>query len=58
MNFKILAIEHVAIAVDERLTQESIQQLIYNVDEYLVDAVGILAVGNRRVVGCVRRNFS
>jgi hypothetical protein len=36
---------HVALAVDESLTQDSIQQLIDNVDEDLVDAVGILRTG-------------
>ena len=36
---------HVALAVDESLTQESIQQLIHNVDEDLVDAVGIFREG-------------
>ena len=36
---------HVALAVDESLTQESVQQLIDNVDEDLVDAVGILREG-------------
>ena len=32
---------HVAIAVDESLTQESIQEIIDAIDEDLVDAVGI-----------------
>ena len=32
---------HVTLAVDESLTQESIQELIDTIDEDLVDAVGI-----------------
>ena len=32
---------HVAISVDESLTQETIQQIIDTVDEDIVDAVGI-----------------
>ena len=32
---------HVAIAVDESLTQETIQEIIDSVDEDIVDAVGI-----------------
>ena len=32
---------HVAIAVDESLTQESIQEIIDTIDEDMVDAVGI-----------------
>ena len=36
---------HVAIAVDESLTQEAIQEIIDAVDEDLVDAVGISREG-------------
>lgn len=36
---------HVAIAVDESLTQETIQEIIDTVDEDLVDAVGIAREG-------------
>ena len=32
---------HVALSVDESLTQETVQQIIATVDEDLVDAVGI-----------------
>ncbi|MDE0823807.1 MAG: hypothetical protein OSB07_07565 [Dehalococcoidia bacterium] len=32
---------HVAVSVDESLTQETVQQIIDTVDEDLVDAVGI-----------------
>ena len=32
---------HISLAVDESLTQESIQQVIEAIDEDLVDAVGI-----------------
>ena len=32
---------HVAVSVDESLTQETVQQIIATVDEDLVDAVGI-----------------
>ncbi len=32
---------HVAIAVDESLTQEAIQEIIDTIDEDMVDAVGI-----------------
>ena len=32
---------HVAVAVDESLTQETIQQIIDAVDEDIIDAVGI-----------------
>ena len=36
---------HVAVSVDESLTQETVQQIIDTIDEDLVDAVGI-ARGN------------
>ena len=36
---------HVAVAVDESLTQEAIQEIIDTVDEDLVDAVGIAREG-------------
>lgn len=36
---------HVAIAVDESLTQDAIQEIIDTVDEDLVDAVGIAREG-------------
>ena len=32
---------HIAVSVDESLTQETVQQIIDTVDEDLVDAVGI-----------------
>ena len=36
---------HVAVAVDESLTQEAIQEIIDTIDEDLVDAVGIAREG-------------
>ena len=36
---------HVAIAVDESLTQEAIQEIIDTIDEDMVDAVGISREG-------------
>ena len=36
---------HVAIAVDESLTQEAIQEIIDTIDEDIVDAVGIAREG-------------
>ena len=36
---------HVAVAVDESLTQETIQEIIDTIDEDLVDAVGISREG-------------
>ena len=40
-----LDVVHVAVAVDESLTQEAIQEIIDTVDEDLVDAVGISREG-------------
>ena len=36
---------HVAVAVDESLTQDSIQEIIDSIDEDLLDAVGITREG-------------
>ncbi len=36
---------HVAVAVDESLTQDTIQEIIDTIDEDLVDAVGIAREG-------------
>ena len=36
---------HVSVAVDESLTQESIQEIINSIDEDLLDAVGIVREG-------------
>lgn len=36
-----LSVVHVTLAVDESLTQESVQELINSIDDELIDAVGI-----------------
>ena len=38
-------IVHLAVAVDESLTQEAIQEIINTIDEELLDAVGITREG-------------